>query len=157
VKRARWPEAAEAVRQLIAGGSLKPGDAAPCGPELAGLTGLPLAACRAALNALAGDGTLYRTEDAARLRVARVPAPEELALSAALVKLRKSHGLTREGLAALLDVPLTAVLEAEAGRTGQGRDFWQRADAMLDGGGGLPRLHDECRAVAAARETGAGG
>jgi hypothetical protein len=146
------PEAAAAVREMIAAGTLKPGDQAPCGRELAAGTGLPLTACQAALRSLAADGTLERAAFPARLQVAqpgRAPSPEDEALGAALGRLRRDRGLTTRLAAVLLGVPLATVEAAEAGRGGQERCFWQRADGLLDGQGGLLYQYDAaCAPVA---------
>jgi DNA-binding transcriptional MocR family regulator len=139
------PEAAAAVREMIAAGTLKPGDPAPCGRELAAGTGLPLTACQAALRSLKADGTLERAAFPARLQVAqpgRAPSPEDEELGRALVRLRKARRLTRQHLAVLLGVPAAAVEQAEAGRGGRNRDFWQRADGMLGAEGALLYEHD---------------
>jgi hypothetical protein len=147
-----WPEAAEAVRKAIGSGALKPGDPAPSGRELARETGLPVVACQAALRSLAADGTLERTAFPARLQVAEPcapPGPQELALSAAFASLRRDRGLTTRLAAVLLGVPVTVVEAAEAGRGGQGRDFWMRADGMLEGGGELAYLFGEPREASA--------
>jgi hypothetical protein len=158
VRAARWPEAAEAVREKIGSGALKPGDPAPSGRELAAETGLPLTACQAALRSLKADGTLDRTAFPARLQVAqpgRPPSPEDEALGRALMRLREARGLTRRHLAVLLGVPLTVAEQAEAGRGGQDRGFWQRADGMLGAEGGLLHQYDAaCAPVASGCSKG---
>lgn len=140
---APWPRAAAAVREMIACGALRPGDPAPRGPELAERTGLPLVACQAGLRSLAADGTLERTAFPARLQVARPaapPGPQDTALAARLTALRRERGLAQRDLAVLLGVPVAAVEAAEAGRGGQDRGFYRRADGMLEGGGELVHL-----------------
>jgi hypothetical protein len=152
VKAPRWPEAVTVIRGMIADGTLKPGDPAPTAGELAAGTGLHGAACSAALRTLAADGTLERVAATRRLRVAQPggpPSPRDEELGRALMRLREARGLTRRHLAVLLGVKLTVAEQAEAGRGGQGRGFWQRADGMLDGQGALLHQYDAaCAPVA---------
>jgi DNA-binding GntR family transcriptional regulator len=67
----RHAQAAALVRAEVADGTLKPGQAAPSGAQLARLTGFCALTCRRALRALVSDGTLVRgASPNARPRVA---------------------------------------------------------------------------------------
>lgn len=139
---------------VIADGTLQPGQLAPSGAELARLTGHGATTCRQALRDLVAAGALTRPRSVnVRARVAgstpqqdaRGAVPEAAALSGALARQRRAAGLTQPELAARLEVSVTAVGHAEAGRLWQARDFWLRADRLL--GGGLPRLYNEYAAA----------
>ena len=54
----RHVQAAAIIRAQIADGTLKPGQAAPSGAQLARLTGFCALTCRRALRDLVADGTL---------------------------------------------------------------------------------------------------
>ena len=54
----KYAQAAAIVRAQVADGTLKPGDAAPSGVQLARLTGFCELTCRRALRILIGDGIL---------------------------------------------------------------------------------------------------
>jgi hypothetical protein len=56
--------------------------------------------------------------------------------------------MTQQELAAKLGVGLTAVSHAETGRIWQAREFWRKADELLDGTGDLLRVFDELGAAA---------
>lgn len=87
------------VRAQVADGTLRPGQAAPSGDQLARLTGFSPLTCRKALRDLVADGTLLRgVSPHARPRVAAA-APQRAddavrALSRALAALRRKAGLS---------------------------------------------------------------
>jgi DNA-binding transcriptional MocR family regulator len=54
----RYAQAAAIVRDRITAGTLRPGEPAPSGAELARITGYAPLTCRRALRALIADGTL---------------------------------------------------------------------------------------------------
>jgi hypothetical protein len=62
--------------------------------------------------------------------------------------------MTQPELAAELAVSLTTVGHAETGRLWQARDFWRRADALLDEFGDLLRMFDDYRAAKHAAPAG---
>jgi hypothetical protein len=138
---------------MIADGTLLPGAPAPSGAALARKTGYSVLTCRAALRSLLADGTLMRgASQGARLRAATAPGAGGAsalrpALSAALAARRRAGGLTQPELAALLGVSVTTVGHAETGRLWQAREFWQRADQVLDAAGALRRMYDEHQAA----------
>ena len=137
------------VRDMIADGTLRPDDNAPSSRELAAKTGFHYRTCQAALRFLLKEGLLVRgMSDGARLRVAGAPPPgaaadSAAALSASLAARRNALSLTQLQLAGLLGVSLTTIGHAETGRLWHSLEFWERADAVLDAGGELLRLHDE--------------
>ena len=143
----RYAQAAAMVRAQVADGTLRPGQAAPSGAQLARLTGFCPITCRRALRALVADGTLVRGASAnARPRVAAA-APQRAgdaarALSGALAALRRAAGLTQPGLAALAGYSVTTVGHAETGRLWQARAFWEKTDLILAAEGELTRRHD---------------
>ena len=146
--------AADAVRGMIADGTLSPGSTAPSGAALARKTGFCTLTCRQALRALLADGTLARGVSAtARLRVAQPGGAGagnadalRAALSNALAGRRRAAGLTQPELAGKLEVSVTTLGHAETGRTWQGRSFWLRADLRLGAAGDLLRLYDRYKA-----------
>ena len=69
----RIAEAVNAVRAMIADGTLKPGQRAPGAAELHEKTGISVVYCTRALQLLESDGTLIRTSP--RGRVWRVSEP----------------------------------------------------------------------------------
>ena len=151
------------VREMIADGSLKPGSRVPSAAELARKTGYTTGTCASGLRVLLAGGTITRgVSPTARLWV---PRPGEagdadalrVSLSRALAARRRAAGMTQPELAVKLDVSVTTVGHAETGRLWQARDFWRRADALLDGFGDLLRMFDDFRAsrnAATAAEPG---
>jgi DNA-binding transcriptional MocR family regulator len=78
--------AADAVRGMIADGTLKPGRLAPTGTMLAEQTGLSLGTCRQALRRLADQGILTREgRMSGRLQVAERESTAALPVTAAPV------------------------------------------------------------------------
>ena len=159
----KYERAAAAVRGQIADGTLRPGQPAPSGAELSRLTGYSTLTCRRALRELIADGVLTPGPSRnARPRVAGVPQPPaertlaatSRALSAGLAARRRANGLTQPELAGLVGISVTTVGHAETGRLWQSRQFWVRADAVLDADGSLLRLHDAYREAGAASERG---
>jgi hypothetical protein len=147
-------QAAAIIRAQITDGTLRPGQAAPSGAQLARLTGFAALTCRRALRDLIADGTLTRgVSPHARPRVtAAVPPPAgdtAGTLSRALAALRRAAGLTQPELAALTGYSVTTIGHAETGRLWQSRAFWEKADLMLAADGELTRRHDAYRAAAA--------
>jgi hypothetical protein len=149
----RYAQAAAMVRAQVADGTLRPGQAAPSGAELARLTGFCPITCRRALRALIADGTLVRGASRnARPRVtAATPGNGDAAraLSGALAALRRAAGLTQPELAALTGYSVTTIGHAETGRLWQSHAFWEKADLMLAAEGELTRRHDDYRAAVA--------
>jgi hypothetical protein len=153
----RYAQAAAIVRARIAAGSLRPGEPAPSGAELARITGYAHLTCRRALRTLIADGTLTAGPSPnARPRVAAPGRPAAAAddaaraLSAGLAASRHAADLTQTDLAALVGRSVTSVGHAETGRTWQSRQFWENADKALNARGELLRLHDAYRAAIAA-------
>lgn len=148
----RQEQAAALVRAQVADGTLRPGQAAPSGDQLAGLTGFSPLTCRKALRDLVADGTLVRgVSPHARPRVAAA-APQHAddaarALSRGLASLRRRAGLSQPALAALTGYSVTTVGHAETGRLWQARAFWEKADLALAADGELTRRHDAYRAA----------
>ncbi len=148
-----YVQAAGVVRMQISDGTLLPGQPAPSGPSLARLTGFSTLTCRKALRVLVAQGILVAGASAnARPRVA-VPGGASgrdpvRAPSQALAGRRRAAGLTQPALAARTGYSVTTVGHAETGRVWQSCRFWERADAALDAGGELKRLHDAYRARA---------
>jgi DNA-binding transcriptional regulator YhcF (GntR family) len=150
--------AAALVRERIADGTLKPGGAAPSAAALARETGYSTQTCRAALETLIKNGTLaHGVSPTARLRVRQAGAARtdadamRTALSKALAARRRAAGMTQPELAAKIGMAVTTVCHAETGRVWQSREFWQQADAELDGFGDLLRMFDDLQA---AKHTG---
>ena len=149
----KYVQAAAIVRAQVTDGTLRPGQAALSGAQLARLTGFSPLTCRKALSALIADGTLTRgVSPHARPRVT-VPAPPPSgdaahALSRALAALRRAVGLTQPELAALTGYSVTTVGHAETGRLWQSRAFWEKADLVLAVDGELTRRYDAYRAAA---------
>jgi DNA-binding transcriptional regulator YhcF (GntR family) len=148
----KWPEAAGAVRAVIADGTLKPGDPAPSAAALGRATGFGKVTCRKALNTLIGNGILVPgTSLNGRARVAG-PDPGAPAagaareLCAALAARRHAAGLGQAGLASITGYSVTAIAHAETGRTWQARRFWKQADKALAADGELLSLYDAIRA-----------
>jgi len=117
----RHAQAAAIVRAQVTDGTLKPGQAAPSGAQLARLTGFAPLTCRRALRDLIADGTLTRgVSPHARPRVTAVTPPPAgdtaRALSRALAALRRAAGLTQPELAALAGYSVTTIGHAETGR-----------------------------------------
>jgi Bacterial regulatory proteins, gntR family/Helix-turn-helix domain len=152
----RYRQAAAIVRARIDAGTLRPGEPAPSGAELARITGYASPTCRRALRALIADGTLTAGPSPnARPRVAApggtaAAADAAFALSAALAARRRAADLTQAGLAAIVGRSVTTVGHAETGRTWQARQFWENCDKALDARGALLRLHDAYRAATTA-------
>jgi Helix-turn-helix domain/Bacterial regulatory proteins, gntR family len=159
----KYARVAAAVRGQIADGTLRPGQPAPSGAALSRVTGYSTLTCRRALRVLVADGVLTPGPSRnARPRVAGIPqrsgerdlAAATRALSAGLAARRRAAGLTQPELARHVGVSVTTVGHAETGRVWQSRQFWERADAVLDAGGGLLRLHDAYRTASAAEANG---
>jgi hypothetical protein len=157
----KYARVAAAIRRQIADGTLRPGQPAPSGAELARATGFSTLTCRKALRALIADGILVPGPSPnARPRVAdprargdeRDLADATRALSAGLAAARRAAGLTQVELAALAGVSVTTVGHAETGRTWQSRRFWERADTALCASGALLALHDAYRAAGSAHQ-----
>lgn len=153
---------ADIVRDMIADGSLKPGSPVPSAAELARKTGYTTSTCRSGLQVLLADGTITRgVSPTARLWVprpggagARDADALRVSLSRALAARRRAAGMTQPELAVELGVSLTTVGHAETGRVWQARDFWCRADALLDEFGDLLRMFDDYRAAKHATPAG---
>jgi hypothetical protein len=152
----RHAQAAAIIRAQVTDGTLKPGQAAPSGAQLARLTGFSPLTCRKALRTLITEGALSRgVSPNARPRVTVPTAAAPLAgdaaraLSGALAALRRAAGLSQPELAALTGYSVTTVGHAETGRLWQARAFWEKADLMLAAEGELTRRHDAYRAAAA--------
>jgi DNA-binding transcriptional MocR family regulator len=147
-------QAAAIVRAQVTDGTLRPGQAAPSGAQLARLTGFATLTCRRALRDLVADGTLTRgVSPHARPRVT-APAPPRAgdtagALSRALAAMRRAAGLTQPALAALTGYSVTTVGHAETGRLWQSRAFWEKADLLLAAEGELTGRYDAHRAATA--------
>jgi hypothetical protein len=152
----RYAQAAAIVRARIEAGTLRPGEPAPSGAELARITGYAHLTCRRALRTLIADGTLTAgPSPSARARVAAAGRPAAAsdatrALSAGLTACRHAADLTQTDLAALVGRSVTTVGHAETGRTWQSRQFWENADKALNACGELVHLHDAYRAAIAA-------
>ena len=151
----KYAQAAAVVRAQVADGTLKPGDAAPSGAQLARLTGFCEMTCRRALRILISDGILVPgLSTNARPRVAAPggTAPQGAArlLSRTLSALRRANGLDQPALARITGYSVTTIGHAETGRLWQSREFWVKADLALAAGGELARLHDAYRAETAA-------
>ena len=150
----KYAQAAALVRAQVADGTLKPGEAAPSGAQLARLTGFSPLTCRRALRTLISDGILVPGLSAnARPRIAApgetAPAGAARLLSRTLSALRRANGLDQPALARITGYTVTTIGHAETGRLWQARDFWVKADLALAAGGELARLHDAYRAEAA--------
>jgi DNA-binding XRE family transcriptional regulator len=142
---ARWPAAAAVVREMIADGSLRPGDIAPSALSLSARTGACEDTCRKALRRLTEAGVL----DAAVSRSGRPrvpggdgPGPVERLLAAALARMRRDAGLTQAELARKAGVTLTSVGRAESGVLPRSPEIWARLDTALGAGGLLARARD---------------
>ncbi len=152
----RYAQAAAIVRDRITAGTLRPGEPAPSGAQLARITGYAPLTCRRALRALIADGTLTAGPSRnARPRVAAPGRPAAAAdaaraLSAALAARRHAADLTQTDLAAIIGRSVTTVGHAETGRTWQARQFWENCDKALNARGALLRLHDAYRAATTA-------
>jgi hypothetical protein len=158
----KYGQAAALVRAQVTDGTLKPGQPAPSGAQLARLTGFSALTCRKALQTLIREGILMPgPTPGARPRVAAPPGarPGRAAreLSRALAALRHASGLTQPALSALTGYSITTIGHAETGRLWQSPAFWEKTDLALAAGGELTRLHDAYRAEAArpADATGA--
>jgi DNA-binding transcriptional regulator YhcF (GntR family) len=146
-------QAAALVRAQVTDGTLRPGQTAPSGAQLARLTGFSVLTCRKALRTLVTDGTLTRgVSPHARPRVtASTPQHADdaaRALSRALAAMRRAAGLTQPDLAALTGYSVTTIGHAETGRLWQSRSFWEKADLMLAADGELTRRCDAYHAAA---------
>jgi hypothetical protein len=147
----RSAQVAAVVRAQVADGTLKAGQPAPSGAQLARLTGVSPLTCRSALRALVREGLLSPgTSPNARPRVAAPGGTHAgqaaAALSRTLAAFRRRAGLTQPGLAALTGYSVTSIGHAETGRLWQSRSFWEKADIMLAAGGELTRRYDAYRA-----------
>jgi DNA-binding XRE family transcriptional regulator len=147
----KYVQVAALVRAQVADGTLRPGEAAPSGAQLARLTGFSALTCRKGLRLLIREGVLSPgASPAARPRVTvpeGTPAGEAArALSRGLAARRHACGLTQPGLSALIGVSVTTIGHAETGRLWQSRQFWEKTDLALATGGELTRLHDAYRA-----------
>jgi hypothetical protein len=146
----KYAQAAAIVRAQITDGTLKPGQPAPSGAQLARLTGFSTLTCRKALRRLVAEGTLGPgPSPGARPRVAvpSGPRPGDAArqLSRTLAALRHVNGLTQPALSALTGYAVTTIGHAETGRLWQSREFWEKADLALNASGELTRLYDTYR------------
>jgi hypothetical protein len=151
----KYLQAAAIVRAQVADGTLKPGQPAPSGAQLARLTGFSPLTCRNALQLLVRAGVLTPGLSAsARPRVTAPPGPPSGdaagKLSRALADLRRASGLTQPALSALTGYSVTTIGHAETLRLWQSREFWEKTDLALAAGGELTRLYDAYRAGAAA-------
>lgn len=153
----KYAQAAALVRAQVTDGTLKPGQAAPSGAQLARLTGFAPLTCRRALMLLIAEGVLVPgTSPAARPRVA---APDGAGSGAAgmlpraLAARRHAAGLRQPDLAALTGYSVTSIGHAETGRLWQSRAFWEKTDLALAAGGQLVALFDACRAGGTAPGT----
>jgi hypothetical protein len=147
-------QAAALVRAHVADGTLKPGQPAPSGAQLARLTGFCALTCRKALQTLIREGVLTPgPSPSARPRVAVPPGarPGDAAreLSRALAALRHANGLTQPALSALTGYSVTTIGHAETLRLWQSREFWEKTDLALAAGGELTRRYDAHRAETA--------
>jgi hypothetical protein len=148
-------QAAELVRAQVADGTLKPGQPAPSGAQLARLTGFCALTCRKALRDLISEGVLTPgPSPSARPRVAVAPGarPGDAAreLSRALANLRHAGGLTQPALSTLTGYSITTIGHAETLRLWQSREFWEKTDLALAADGELTRRYDAHRAETAA-------
>jgi len=131
------------VMRKIEDGTLKPGDTASSGVQLAREAGCHPKAGSAALRLLLASGALTRgVTPKARFRVADPDGTPDgqtpgAPLSRAPAASRSQAGLTP---AVKLSVPLTAARHAGTGRLWQARGFWQAADQLP--GGSLPDMYD---------------
>jgi hypothetical protein len=146
----KYAQAAALVRAQVTDGTLKPGQPAPSGAQLARLTGFSSLTCRKALQVLIRDGVLTPGPSAsARPRVTAPPGSPSGdaagALSRALARLRRARGLTQPALSALTGYSVTTIGHAETGRLWQSPHFWEKTDLALTAGGELTRLHDAYR------------
>ena len=151
----RYAQAAAIVRDRITAGTLRPGEPAPSGAELARITGYAALTCRRVLRALIADGTLTeapapthalacrtrqrRRSCRRRLRPvgrARRPPPHRKPHPDRPRRPRRSLG--------------HHVGHAETGRTWQARQFWENCHKALNACGALLRLHDAYRAATTA-------
>jgi hypothetical protein len=147
----KYEQAAAVVQAQVADGTLKPGQPAPSGAQLARLTGFSTLTCRKALRTLIRDGVLTPGPSPAARPRAAVPGGPRLAdaarrLSRALAAARRGSCLTQPALAALTGYSVTTIGHAETARLWQSRQFWEKADLTLAAGGELTRLYDACRA-----------
>lgn len=145
---------ADAVRKMIANGTLGPGDFTPAASALAAVTGACVAYCERALRLLVTDGTLVRPASrAGRPRVpgGDGPGPAERAMLEALGEARRAAGLTQEELAALAGLSADTVSRAEKGRGPLSAATWAKLDKALDAGGDLTRVHERVRPLEALR------
>jgi Helix-turn-helix domain len=152
VSTPRYAQAAAIVRAQVADGTLRPGQPALSGAQLARITGFSPDTCAKALRALITEGTLTRgISPGARPRVAAAgspPPPDPAgALSRALAALRRKSGLSQPELAALTGYSVTTIGHAETGRLWQSRTFWEQADGVLAADGELTRRYDAYRAA----------
>jgi hypothetical protein len=124
----KYLEVSTIVRARIDDGTLRPGQPAPSGAELARDTGFSSLTCRKALRALISDGVLVPgLSRNARPRVASIPgqtgsghgvAAAARTLSSALAALRREAGLRQAELAELVGFSVTTVGHAETGSPG---------------------------------------
>jgi DNA-binding transcriptional MocR family regulator len=110
----KYVQAAALVRAQVADGTLKPGEAAASGAQLARLTGFCALTCRKALRNLIKEGVLTAAPSTtARPRVAvpfGTPAGDPARdLSRALAAPRHKYGLSQPALAALAGYSVTTI------------------------------------------------
>ena len=143
VNRNRWPDAAEAVRNMIASGELKPGDLTPSARTLSALTGAARATCRKALLLMSEQGELVPPlSRGGRPRVpgGDSPGPSALALAAALAAAREAAGLTQVQLAERTGVSVSALHYAETGLFRRPTpEEWATLDQATSADGSTPR------------------
>jgi DNA-binding transcriptional regulator YhcF (GntR family) len=155
-----WPEAARTVREMIAAGTLKPGDLVPSAREMAQKTGMSRYVFSRALAELARDGTL--DPPASRHGRCYVPGGDsptaaERELSAALAAARRAAGLTQAQFAERAGLSATTVHHAETARFRQMTpQTWARLDLAAGATGALMRLHAAWQAAEEARRQEAG-
>ena len=118
----KYAQAAAIVRAQVTDGTLKPGQPAPSGAQLARLTGFSTLTCRKALRALITQGVLTPgPSPAARPRVAVPGGPRPGDAAAAVPRAgraRRANGLTQPGLSALTGYSVTTIGHAETSRLG---------------------------------------
>jgi hypothetical protein len=147
----KYAQVAALVRAQVADRTLRPGEAAPSGAQLARLTGFSVLTCRKGLMLLIREGVLCPgSSPAARPRVTVLQGTRgdgaARALSGGLAARRHACGLTQPGLSALIGFSVATIGHAETGRLWQSREFWEKTDLALAAGGELTRLHDAYRA-----------
>lgn len=136
-KAPTWARIADALRAGIGDGTFDP-KRMPTARELAARFGYGVDACRTALDDLADDGLITR-----RPLRGTVPADPAAcaALGATLAAFRLASGKTAADLAAATGYPVTAILNAEAGRREFPRWLWLALDGALSACGTLSLAH----------------